>query len=347
MRTSSQPRHRQVLLVLCALGILAGCTTQTKRKLLTFFFDGVPAAGVKTNAPVTEYDEDGRPLAKIRAPVTDTKSAKAPPFTAHPPYEEKSCNECHQSKFSVKLKGTQKQVCFACHDDFLEKAASKHQPADNSECTACHAPHGSAAPKMVLRTGKALCGECHDDFLPKAKSQHVPVLSGECLSCHNPHASTNKFLVKLAGKALCFDCHDDFLAGAKVKHAPAESGECSACHNPHASTNKFLMKLAGKSMCFDCHDDFLEKAKFKHTAVDDCSACHNAHKSSETALLIKPRAQLCLECHEQKDLAAVKGHAQNGDKSCLQCHDPHAGQEKFLLKAGLQPTSPALRPVAK
>ena len=136
--------------------ILAGCSTpEKKQKWLTFFFDGVPGTGA-TNVSNIQYDEDGRPLeigtASVVPPNPEDVEAAAMPtsfkFFAHPPYEEKSCNECHISRVAVRLKGPEKQVCFACHDDFLAGAKFKHQPVED-ECSACHDPHGSSHPHML------------------------------------------------------------------------------------------------------------------------------------------------------------------------------------------------------
>jgi predicted CXXCH cytochrome family protein len=66
--------------------------------------------------------------------------------------------------------------------------------------------------------------------------------------------------------------------------------------------------------------------------VDDCTSCHDPHHSDNNALLKKALPALCLDCHDQKDLAAVKGHAGTGDKSCMDCHDPHVGTDVNLLK---------------
>jgi predicted CXXCH cytochrome family protein len=320
------------LVALAAALVVVGCSSpQQKQKWLTFFFDGVPTAGATTNQPVVQLDEDGRPLVFVQAPQTNLAAFAAPAFTKHPPYDEKKCSECHVSKFSVEMKGSQKQVCFGCHKDFLTTAKVKHQPAENSECTACHEPHGGPLPKMVTKAGKALCLECHDDPLANLKVLHTPVSEG-CHECHTPHASEHAKLLTKSTKALCFECHDDFLEKAKVKHTPAESGECSSCHTPHASNNKFLLAKSGKSMCFECHDDFLEKAPFKHSAVDECSECHNSHVSEHSGLLTRSPAALCTECHELKDLERTEGHKNMGDKSCLSCHDPHVGKDKYLLR---------------
>jgi predicted CXXCH cytochrome family protein len=81
----------------------------------------------------------------------------------------------------------------------------------------------------------------------------------------------------------------------------------------------------------------LEKAKFTHDVADDCTACHNPHSSDENALLKKNVAALCYDCHDQKDIAAVKGHAGAEGKSCIVCHDPHVGQNVNLLKPSALP----------
>ena len=179
--------------LLVMIGLL-GCSTAKDYKWLSFFFDGVPNPNARTNAIVATAGVGSTNKAPVVArPVSS--------LITHPPYGDKACLECHESKFSVRMKGTQRQVCFACHDDFLAKAKVKHAPAENSECTACHEPHFSPNKNLLLRTGRTLCTECHDDPLAKAKVKHSPVESG-CLECQSPHASTNKFLVKKAGKAL-------------------------------------------------------------------------------------------------------------------------------------------------
>src|SRR5436190_1351068 len=96
-----------------------------------------------------------------------------------------------------------------------------------------------------------------------------------------------------------------------------------------------MLVKAGRSLCFECHDDFLAQAKFKHSAVDQCADCHKAHHADEKGLLAKPLGQLCMDCHEKKDLEAVKGHERMSGISCLQCHDPHVGKNKTLLKDGV------------
>lgn len=167
---------------------------------------------------------------------------------------------------------------------------------------------------------------------------HPPFADQKCTSCHEAGLGQG---MKKKSPALCFDCHKDFLATAKVKHQPVESGDCKSCHDPHQSDkNKMLLLKTGKALCFDCHDNFLEKAKFKHDVADDCATCHNPHQSGESKLLLKNISKLCFDCHEEKNIKAVKGHANTESKSCVDCHDPHVGTDKNLLKPGKNPAAP-------
>ena len=277
-----------IMLAVLAAGFLAlGCSSPTQRKWLSIFFDGVPPPGGRTNAPAVATTATNSPSpAQAAGGFARPAEWVEPAIFHHKPFLDQDCQQCHESKFSHRMKGPPKQVCFSCHTNFLEKAVVKHTPAD----------------------------------------------SGECMACHDPHQSPNKFLLLATGKNACFECHDDFLENAKVKHAPAESGECLSCHTAHASAHKGLLVRAGQSLCFECHDDFTEKAKFKHTAVTECSACHKSHHSDEPGLLITSRGKLCLECHEVQDLARSKGHEQLDKQSCLDCHQHHIGEDKYLLK---------------
>ncbi|HUC85920.1 MAG TPA: cytochrome c3 family protein, partial [Candidatus Acidoferrales bacterium] len=149
------------------------------------------------------------------------------------------------------------------------------------------------------------------------------------------HAGKIKGLLKKPVKETCADCHDDIPAKrAKDVHQPVGDGDCLACHNPHATDKKGLVKKSAPALCWDCHDNFLEKAKFQHDVVEDCTSCHKPHSSAENNLLAKNILQLCGDCHDDKDLKSVKAHAGNEGKSCVLCHDPHVGKDKFLLKAG-------------
>jgi predicted CXXCH cytochrome family protein len=183
-----------VFAMVMLLALLVGCSAPAKHKWLSTFFDGVPVPGAKTNQPIAQYDEDGRPLVFKEAPQVNLTPAVVQPFTRHPPYENKECNECHKSKYSPELKGPENQFCFSCHDNFLEKAKFKHQPVD--DCRSCHDPHGSPFPKMVKKLGSSLCFDCHEEKDMAAVKTHAGNPKQDCLVCHEVHTGHDAFLLK-------------------------------------------------------------------------------------------------------------------------------------------------------
>jgi predicted CXXCH cytochrome family protein len=294
-----EPRSRQLkrffaLMVVGGVLIFVGCSSATKHQWMSRFFDGVPPPGGATNT-VAVATED--------APGTDTVSLVLPDpaepvhvaASVHPPFADRSCAECHESKFSQKMKGPMNSVCFSCHDDFLEKMKVKHQPAEAGDCSSCHNPHESPNKKLLVRVGKAMCIECHDDPVAQGKVKHQPVES-DCMECHSPHASNIKGLLKKPLAASCFDCHDDFLKEAKFKHDPAGNGECMSCHMAHQSDHKGLLLKPGSQLCFECHEqgDMAKVQAHQRTPETDCVQCHNPHAGSDKFFLkpalLKPTA---------------------------------------------------------
>ncbi len=267
---------------LCGFVLMAGCTTKINRRWLSLFFDGVPPLSGTTNA--TTLTSANAALtnggALLSAPV-------APRLLVHLPYQNRECGECHQSKFSQRLKGTPREVCFGCHDDFLAQAKIRHAPAESGDCLACHHPHESTNQFLLVLAGKALCFDCHDDFLQQAKVKHKPVESGQCLECHDPHQSATKGLLKRPAKELCSRCHGDFLAKFKYRHAPADSGDCLICHTPHQSAEPGLLLAKGAKLCEECHEQKEMAAVRDHGQIGDfdCTKCHNPHGGDNKGLL--------------------------------------------------------------
>lgn len=116
-------------------------------------------------------------------------------------------------------------------------------------------------------------------------------------------------------------------------HAPYRDNRCRACHDPGAG---LLYKTAEAGLCAPCHGDVPGPAPFVHgpVAVDACLTCHHYHSSPYPKLLLDAPQDLCFGCHERADLTTGAHHATIGDAACTACHDPHGGQNQYLLRTG-------------
>jgi DmsE family decaheme c-type cytochrome len=119
--------------------------------------------------------------------------------------------------------------------------------------------------------------------------------------------------------------------------------------------------FAGPDVCAACHPDWSESyGKSPHArALDDsarppdqraCEACHGAGQSHvdggggtagnlQTFAASEPapeRAAPCLRCHGNDSSlhGFSSGEHALADVACTDCHDPHGGKGRFMLRAG-------------
>jgi len=265
--------------------------------------------------------------------------------TVHPVAE--SCDGCHQSvdtphpkkgKQTFKLTQDPPELCTTCHGSIGE-GKDVHFPVAQGMCTACHNPHSSNEPKLLVQPLKQVCGTCHADHLD-FKVLHGPVSAGACTACHNPHASDNQKLLVKEQPELCFGCHLDMEDVLKQKNVhPALAGGCTSCHNPHGSDHPKLLADEGQEVCFLCHSQIAEKVNnsvVAHPALmteKACAACHSPHASNNEKLLLNPVKETCVTCHDAvipKNATVL--HGPNNDGDCTRCHDPHGSPNPTLLQ---------------
>jgi predicted CXXCH cytochrome family protein len=91
--------------------------------------------------------------------------------------------------------------------------------------------------------------------------------------------------------------------------------------------------------CGTCHEDLLEGREFVHAPVtDDCNACHEFTKTDAGMQvgLMEADPPLCVICHSELS-GAVEAELSTPHypvtDSCLTCHEPHASDERRLLRA--------------
>ncbi len=256
---------------------------------------------------------------------------------SHPPFADKSCDNCHEKSEdgSVKLSGTVNDVCSSCHDNVATgmKLPHLHPPFEGGECTSCHRVHAADQPKLLKAEASNLCLGCHEDLrkLDTLAVVHKPFGEKKCLDCHKPHGSQYAKLLTKPTETFCVSCHpkvEKELSHGMV-HSPVKSGECVACHTPHAGTHKALLVTDKKSLCGKCHNLTSPAMVTAHKGFDigsaDCQNCHAPHvgQKGTPGLLLpkshKPFAQgECAKCHVG---VSTTQFTAEGEKLCATCHD--------------------------
>jgi len=113
-------------------------------------------------------------------------------------------------------------------------------------------------------------------------------------------------------------------------HGPFAAKNCGACHKREQGNQLVLPK---EKLCVSCHKLDFEGAEWVHgpVASEGCWICHSPHQSAYPFLLDAPAKEVCFRCHEERAVMKNEAH-QDVAAGCLDCHDAHASQRKFLLK---------------
>lgn len=124
-------------------------------------------------------------------------------------------------------------------------------------------------------------------------------------------------------------------------HPPYRENRCSSCHN---SDDGQVLRSPEEGLCLACHGELVQKPAFLHgpVAVNACSFCHHHHVSTYPNLLLDDPIDICFRCHDEDDLTTGPHHqgrdtqpnSASSAGPCLQCHDPHGGDDRFFLKPG-------------
>ncbi|MGD9488432.1 MAG: cytochrome c3 family protein [Calditrichaceae bacterium] len=183
--------HITHLFILTVIALLAACHPESRHKVLTTFFDGVPGPEAEQSATVDTV------LASV--PVAGTPASAnpvRPKMTVHPVYAEKSCDACHVPEKGNALLDEQPGLCYQCHDDFNDNYEALHGPVGAGFCTECHNPHLSKNEHLLIRNGQELCLFCHQSGDVFKNEAHQDINEVSCLDCHNPHGGEDAYLFR-------------------------------------------------------------------------------------------------------------------------------------------------------
>lgn len=114
-------------------------------------------------------------------------------------------------------------------------------------------------------------------------------------------------------------------------HPPYRENRCRACHDMYRGE---LVRSIQEGLCVTCHEELAGEALFLHgpVAANDCTVCHHYHGSTHPQMLLAGPSELCDQCHDRADLGETPHAALPPEQSCVECHDPHGGADRFFLK---------------
>jgi len=111
------------------------------------------------------------------------------------------CTDCHNAHGSTRDQGyirdrqlrstpNQDLVCYKCHADKRGPFVFEHEPVRTEGCTACHTPHASVYPRMLLTARvNTLCLQCHVQIPAGPHSQNLARQA--CIMCHTTIHGSN------------------------------------------------------------------------------------------------------------------------------------------------------------
>jgi len=150
----------------------------------------------------------------------------------HGPLNVGGCAVCHnphgdKHRYNLWAEGN-RELCITCHGD-KEVRPGKNMPVryvhgiiPGSGCIACHDPHATDQPYMLLKPINELCVGCHQGLANMQRGHPVSghPISGvrerrregrelSCASCHDPHGSPYRSLLigSNMGGQICRECH--------------------------------------------------------------------------------------------------------------------------------------------
>lgn len=172
------------------------CDPESRYKMLTFFFDGVPPLHTETEgADEIPAEVDSENPQAVRE---GTKIRKV--LFEHSP--GKNCESCHdqssRKNFSlqVKLKEPLPKLCWRCHSDYENLSGWVHGPVAVGHCLACHNPHRSTEKYLLHEPQPKLCYRCHELTVIESISGHAKESTSDCTRCHQAHAGITRDLLK-------------------------------------------------------------------------------------------------------------------------------------------------------
>lgn len=179
------------------------------------------------------------------------------------------CHKLHTRSDAALSRATVSEMCMNCHTEKrgMINRPSRHPVKEGKmTCIDCHAPHGSAGPKLMNKDSvNETCYTCHMETRGPFLWNHLPVVQ-DCSICHNPHGTVIPNLLKQRPPFLCQQCHEPTSHrgntpalsgnngvapttpfGTGFTSVPAQARACNNCHNNiHGGNNPTNINASGR-----------------------------------------------------------------------------------------------------
>jgi predicted CXXCH cytochrome family protein len=187
--------------------------------------------------------------------------------------------------------------------------------------------------EAVIRKG---CSEYQDPKSIEPLKKFVePGMKQGCVACHLDCSQLSpanqkeppEYYLKAKEPELCLECHNSSGKDLSPAHdkQPLGKSRCTGCHEPHSSDiPKLLLKYS--------HGPYAARL---------CSSCHPAPVDGKVGLTAANVDTLCYDCHTnfKAEMAGAGSRHKllsESDRSCMECHDPHAANQEYHLKKPAQ-----------
>lgn len=224
IRNSPVTRGVVLLLVLACMTILVlnGCSAQSRYRIKTVIFTGVPPLG---QAPAEQEAEAAPQVANADQLEKQRRhrDAMVSKFWTHGPFAAGECERCHAVAQSTSFGAYADTTMAMAGPAGLSSASSRLSVKSSRLCTTCHGQHDRAAVRA------------------RRLNHHRPAATGRCMACHDPHQSLRQYMLRGADDIeLCGQCHE--LPIPDPTHMDAQDQDCTSCHNAHVSAEPALLK---------------------------------------------------------------------------------------------------------
>ena len=176
--------------IIISVVFVAACSPETRYKVLSFVFDGVP--DYEFSEIITLNDSTASVDSTEILDLSENLIAQTDYI--HQPYFEKDCKSCHDNTKKIIA---QPELCYTCHENFEDDYKIIHGSVAGGYCTSCHDPHKSKIISLLKRENEDLCSYCHDPIQLVSHDLHSIIEIANCTECHNPHGGENRFFTKL------------------------------------------------------------------------------------------------------------------------------------------------------